>query len=120
MNWHARINSIAEDHVDAVRRTNDLLDEVEARAQAASSRIGEQIAEEQASQAETREEIAAREAREERDRMIRETQARTRAVMAERQRTSNHHRDDVVLPSDWTDIDEARLDGSGPPDSWLS
>jgi len=119
VNWHARINSIAEDHADAVRRTNDRLDEVDARARAASSRIGEQMAEEQAAVVEAAEERAAREAREERDRMIRETAARTRAVMAE-QHTPGRHRNDVVLPSDWTDIDEARLDGAGPPDSWLS
>ncbi|WP_454198114.1 hypothetical protein [Nocardia sp. Marseille-Q1738] len=30
-----------------------------------------------------------------------------------------HGRDNYVLPSDWTDEDEAREEGYGPPKSWL-
>jgi hypothetical protein len=115
VNWLARINSISEDFSAAARRTADQLDEVDARARSAASRIGEQVA----AQEETSAERAAREAREERDRLMSEAAARTRAAAAERQRGAQHRRDDYVLPSDWSDIDEARLEGSGPPDSWL-
>lgn len=118
MNWHARIDSIAEDFATAARRTSDRLDELEARAQRVPQLIAEEMADHEAAQVESPQEREAREAREERDRLMREFEARKRAQGVQQHR-AKHRRDDVVLPSDWTDVDEARLDGSGPPDSWL-
>ncbi|MBO0853551.1 MAG: hypothetical protein J2P18_07270 [Nocardia sp.] len=38
----------------------------------------------------------------------------------ERRPSKPTSRDNVVLPSDWTDEDEAREEGYGPPASWLT
>jgi hypothetical protein len=119
VNWHARIDSIADDFATAARRTSARLEELDARAERVPQMIADEMAEQEAAQVESPQERQAREAREERDRLIREFEARKRAQAAEQQHSAKHRRNDVVLPSDWTDIDEARLDGSGPPDSWL-
>ncbi|WP_024802243.1 hypothetical protein [Nocardia sp. BMG51109] len=63
---------------------------------------------------ETPEEAAAREARDERDRLLRETTERARTEAEPR-----HARETYVLPTDWTEEDEARMEGYGPPDTWL-
>lgn len=116
MTWRARIDSITADHIAAVRRTRDDIDEVDARARAAIERIGETVA----GDVETPQERAAREAREERDRLVREEVERA-ALAKTRDRDAHRRRgDDAVLPTDWTDEDEARAEGYGPPKSWLA
>ncbi|KZM75394.1 hypothetical protein [Nocardia terpenica] len=52
---------------------------------------------------------------EERDRLLRETAERAR----QRRLTAEHGRETYVLPSDWTEEDEAREEGYGQPKSWL-
>ncbi|MBF6171342.1 hypothetical protein [Nocardia blacklockiae] len=111
MNWRVRVDDITHDHLAAVQQVERRTAEIEAQAREAASRIGEQAA--AATGAETPQEQAAREAREERDRLLRESVARS---AAERGRP---RQDGYVMPTDWTDEDEARAEGYGPPDSWL-
>ena len=63
----------------------------------------------------TPEQRAADEARAEHDRLLREAADRTRAAAAGRKNS----RDNYVMPTDWTDEDEAREEGYGSPKSWL-
>ncbi|PPI90691.1 hypothetical protein C5E51_28190 [Nocardia nova] len=119
MSWRARLDSITADHISALRRTEREVSEVEERARAATRRMGE-MAGVAHDESETPQERAAREAREERDRLSRETVARVAARKSEKQSGSKRARDEVVLPVDWTDEDEARAEGYGPPKSWLT
>ncbi len=64
------------------------------------------------------EELAEQEERVERERLLREEVERARMRAAERHRPQTG-RNAVVMPSDWTEEDEARAEGYGPPDSWL-
>jgi len=66
----------------------------------------------------TLEELVAQEERAERDRMLREAAERVSTRVAERRKPQSG-RDAVVMPSDWTEEDEARAEGYGPPESWL-
>lgn len=67
----------------------------------------------------TPEERAEQEERAERERLLHEEVERARIRTAERRRLQGG-RDAVVMPSDWTDEDEARAEGYGPPRSWLT
>ncbi|WP_062994131.1 hypothetical protein [Nocardia mikamii] len=62
---------------------------------------------------------AATDERIERDRLLSEEAERARMRAAERHKTQSAGREVVVMPSDWTDEDEARAEGYGPPESWL-
>ncbi|WP_280339119.1 hypothetical protein [Nocardia neocaledoniensis] len=112
MNWLARIDSITNEHIDATRQVEERVQQVQREAEEATQRIGERVAAMGFGQ-ETPEERAAREAREERDRLMYEY--RMRAQQAE---APGRHREVYVQPSDWTDVDEARAEGFGR-DSWL-
>ncbi len=62
------------------------------------------------------EELAEQQARADSERLLHEVAEREAA----RDRSQPHGRHDDVLPSDWTELDQARAEGYGPPDSWLS
>ncbi|MBF6332790.1 hypothetical protein [Nocardia transvalensis] len=62
------------------------------------------------------EQTADRETQAEHDRLLREIAARKAA----REHAAEHSRQTSVLPSDWTEEDEARAQGYGPPKSWLT
>ncbi|MEV6661656.1 hypothetical protein [Nocardia fluminea] len=111
MNWLARIDSITSEHIDAARQTEDRVEQVQREAARATQQIGERVAA-MGFGPETPEERVAREAREERDQLMREYRMRQEEAEQARQRTG------YVQPTDWTDEDEARSQGYGR-DSWL-
>ncbi|WP_280218788.1 hypothetical protein [Nocardia neocaledoniensis] len=112
MSWLARIDSITNEHINATRQVEQRVQQVQREAEEARQRIGERVAA-MGFGPETPEERAAREAREERDRLM--SEYRMRAQQAE---SPGRHREVYVQPSDWTDVDEARAEGFGR-DSWL-
>jgi hypothetical protein len=118
VNWLARINSITDDYVAAVRRTENQIYEVDERARAAILTMSER-AWELVGEAETAEERSTREVREERDRLLREAAVRQRAE-AERRTAARQSGEYYVMPTDWTEEDQARSEGYGPPKSWLT
>lgn len=111
MNWLARIDSITNEHIDAARQTEDRVEQVRREADRATQLIGERVAA-MGLGPETPEERAAREAREEQDRLMYEYRMRQQEAAAARPREG------YVQPTDWTDVDEARSQGYGR-DSWL-
>ncbi|AYF76347.1 hypothetical protein D7D52_23785 [Nocardia yunnanensis] len=88
VDWNARIDAVRAANLAAVGRFGQRIGEIDAAARAAMTALGER--------AETR---AARVAREERERLLRQD-----AQVARR-------RDAVVLPTDWSEADEARWRG---------
>ncbi|MGS2808755.1 hypothetical protein [Nocardia sp. MW-W600-9] len=112
MNWLARIDAIAAEHIAAARQTEDRVTQVTRDAAEATQQIGERVAA-MGFGPETPEERAAREAREERDRLMYEYRLRTQQAAAQAPQ-----REVYVQPTDWTDVDEARVNGFGR-DSWL-
>ncbi|MFE7721481.1 hypothetical protein ACFU44_20835 [Nocardia rhizosphaerihabitans] len=111
MNWLARIDSITNEHIAAARQVEDRVEQVQREADEAIQQIGERVAA-MGFGPETPEERAAREAREERDRLVYEYRMRQQEAASTRQREV------YVQPTDWTDVDEARSQGFGR-DSWL-
>ncbi|NKY50527.1 hypothetical protein [Nocardia vermiculata] len=77
--------------------------------------LREQLRRDEESETPTPEEIAAQQALAERERLLREEAERAR----ERRAAKNTGQSAVVMPSDWTEEDEARAEGYGPPASWL-
>jgi hypothetical protein len=118
VNWRARIDRITDDHIAAVRRMENRIVEIDEQARAATRRMGERVGPAR-DEPETWEERVAREEREERDRLLREASVRARAAAAERARGYQSGKEVYVLPTDWTEEDEARAEGYGPPESWL-
>ncbi|MFB7878052.1 hypothetical protein ACFC06_22620 [Nocardia sp. NPDC056064] len=112
MNWLARIESITDEHIAAARQTEERVAQVQREAEEATQRIGERVAA-MGFGPETAEEQAAREAREERDRLMYEYRMRTQPT-----ESPTRQREVYVQPTDWTDIDEARAEGFGR-NSWL-
>ncbi|MGW6724494.1 hypothetical protein ACWF9G_01190 [Nocardia sp. NPDC055029] len=112
MNWLARIDSITNEHIAAARQVEDRIEQVQREADEAIQQIGERVAA-MGFGPETPEEQAAREAREERDRLMYEYRMRTQQAAA-----PAREREVYVQPTDWTDVDEARSQGFGR-DSWL-
>ncbi|MFD3428768.1 hypothetical protein [Nocardia fluminea] len=111
MNWLARIDSITNEHIDAARQADHQVEQVAREAEQATQQIAERVAA-MGFGPETSEERAAREAREERDRLLNEYRMRQQEAAAARPREG------YVQPTDWTDVDEARSQGYGR-DSWL-
>lgn len=112
MNWLARIDSITNEHIAAAHQIEGRVEQVQREADEAIQRIGERVAA-MGFGDETPEERAAREAREERDRLMYEYRKR-----AQQAASPAHGREVYVQPTDWTDVDEARAQGYGR-DSWL-
>ncbi|MEU5408241.1 hypothetical protein [Nocardia asteroides] len=113
MNWLARIDAITTEHIAAAHQTEDRVAQVTREAVEATHQIGERVAA-MGFGPETAEERAAREAREERDRLMYEYRMRTQ----QQPTVQSPQREVYVQPTDWTDIDEARANGFGR-DSWL-
>lgn len=119
MSWHNRIDNITAEHISATRRIEDEVAEIDEQARAETTRRVQALSS-MYSEVETSEEQAAREARDERDRVSREAVSRGVAARTTRSGRGDTSKDDYVLPSDWTDEDEARAEGYGPPRSWLT
>ncbi|NKY50524.1 hypothetical protein [Nocardia vermiculata] len=119
MNWRARLDAITDDHITAVRDTEAQLDEIDSLAREAMERVVEQVgaAESASIIPETQLESPPDEAP--------PPQTPVPAAVGDRslphaRRRSVSPPDDYVLPSDWTEEDEARMEGYGPPKSWLA
>lgn len=122
MDYQAEMDRILADYRTAARGVQSEFFEADERTTRGGSAVFEELRQEvnqPEPQPETPEEAAAREAREEHDRQLRDAAERARAAAAERTGQPPSGRKAYVLPSDWTDEDEARMEGYGPPDSWL-
>ncbi|WP_280316352.1 hypothetical protein [Nocardia wallacei] len=122
MDYQAEMDRILAEYRTAARSVQSEFFEADERTTRGGAAVFDELRQElnqPEPQAETPEEAAAREAREERDRLLRDAAERARAAAAERTRQPQPGRNAYVLPSDWTDEDEARMEGYGPPDSWL-
>lgn len=91
MDWNARIEAVREANLAAVGRFGERMGEIEAAARAAMKDF--------TASAEAVETRTERVAREERDRLLRQDAYAARRA------------DTFVLPSDWSDADEARWRG---------
>ncbi|MFF0452472.1 hypothetical protein [Nocardia africana] len=80
--------------------------------------LREQLRENESQHPEASRDATGREDSAEREQWQREAAERAN-VATDRRRPKTSGRDAVVLPSDWTDEDEARAEGYGPPESWL-
>ncbi|WP_040776387.1 hypothetical protein [Nocardia pneumoniae] len=119
MNYQAEMDRIVAEYTAASRSVINRFLDTDARTMQSGAELFETLRHElvgrdEQSQ-ESPEEKQAREARAEHDRMLCEAAARARTTAAKH----THARDNYVLPSDWTDEDEAREEGYGPPKSWL-
>ncbi|WP_147471434.1 hypothetical protein [Nocardia stercoris] len=104
---------ILADYTAASRGVLEHLTEIDAKTTRAGGSVFDRPhTEPELDRPETPPERAAREARAERDR-----QART---ATHPRRYPAHGREEVVYPSDWTDVDRARDEDDGPPPSWVS
>ncbi|NKY86484.1 hypothetical protein [Nocardia veterana] len=115
MNWRARLDAITDDHVAALHGTEVQLDEIDAQARNAMERVAELVGlPPDESEAHT-----AWPAEEEHRAQVAEAPSAGERMLSAARRASESRGDDYVLPSDWTDEDEARMEGYGPPKSWL-
>jgi hypothetical protein len=122
VNYAADMDRLVAEYTAASRSVLHRFLEVDARTTQAGTQLFEQLREELLRKEEEQQhpgtpvEATVREAQSERERLLRE--------MAERQArkplVGRHGREEYVLPTDWTDADEARAEGYGPPQSWLS
>lgn len=83
------------------------------------AQLREQLRSDETPPGEDEAEAAARDEQAERERLLRDIAERAKLTGAERPSTGGSGKHAVVLPTDWTDEDEARAEGYGPPDSWL-
>ncbi|PPJ23349.1 hypothetical protein C5E45_18290 [Nocardia nova] len=120
--YAAEFDRILADYRAGSRGVQEHFLEVDARTTSGGAELfaelREKLRDEQQERSETPGEVAADE-RSERDRLLSEAAERARMRAAERRKPQSVGRDVVVMPSDWTDEDEARAEGYGPPESWL-
>ncbi|MBF6242115.1 hypothetical protein IU471_00795 [Nocardia elegans] len=120
--YAAEFDRILADYRAGSRGVREQFLEVDARTTGRGAELfaelREKLRDEQEQRSETSGEVAADE-RAERDRLLSEEAGRARTRAAERRKPPSVGRDVVVMPSDWTDEDEARAEGYGPPESWL-
>ncbi len=110
MDYRGEMARILADYTAASRGVLDRMTDVDAQTSRAGGAAFDRLhAAPEPDQPETERERAAREAREERDR-----RARNAAL-----RIARRPGDEIVYPSDWTDIDRTRDEGAGPSGSWL-
>ncbi|MEU2030979.1 hypothetical protein [Nocardia amamiensis] len=119
MNYAAEMDRIVAEYTAASRSVINRFLDTDARTTRSGAELFETlrhglVRREEQSQS-SAEERQAGAASAEHDRMLRAAADRARDAAAKR----THGRDDYVLPSDWTDEDEARAEGYGPPKSWL-
>lgn len=122
MDYQAEMDRILAEYKTAARSVQNDFFEADERTSRSGAAVFDELRHElnqQEPHQETPEEVAEREAREERERLLYESAERARLAAAERQQQSQRGSNAYVLPSDWTDEDEARMEGYGPPDSWL-
>ncbi|MET8871024.1 hypothetical protein [Nocardia sp. NPDC004604] len=119
MNYAAEMDQILADYTAASRTVLNRFLDADARTARSGAEVFDDVRQEliqrEQQHQQTPEERAAGEARAEHDRLLREAADRARAAAAGR-KTS---RDNYVMPTDWTDEDEAREEGYGTPKSWL-
>ncbi|MVU81540.1 hypothetical protein GPX89_30405 [Nocardia sp. ET3-3] len=92
MDWTARIDAVRAAHQAAVGRFEQHIEEIDAAARAGLRRLGEQSR----AESESAEATSGRVVREERERLLRQDAVARRGG------------DVFVLPTDWTEADEAR------------
>ncbi|MGV9540126.1 hypothetical protein [Nocardia beijingensis] len=116
MNYAAEMERILADFTAASRTVLTRFLDADARTTRGGTELLSDLRE-QLSQRERESSQAAEEKtdREERDRLLREAAERKAA----RDRAPKRGKETFVLPSDWTEADEARAEGYGPPKSWL-
>lgn len=119
MNYAAEMNSIIAQYTAASQSVRNRFSAVDAHTARGGAELAAQLRQEyrrrddeQQRLAEARAEAAARKAQSERERLLQQ-QERTPAI-------GRHRRDEYALPSDWTAEDEAREQGFGRPNSWLT
>ncbi|MBL1072862.1 hypothetical protein JK358_00470 [Nocardia sp. 2] len=100
MNWAARIEAITEEHSSAVQRLENRIIEIDERARAAMDEPGESAGTDAFEG--TRQDPEEQRAQAERERLLLQDAAARAASL----RAGN--RDTYVLPTDWTEADEAR------------
>ncbi|MFI6366764.1 hypothetical protein ACIBG0_28895 [Nocardia sp. NPDC050630] len=119
MNYAAEMDRIVAEYTAASRTVLNRFLDADARTAHSGAEVFDDVRQEliqrEQQHQQTREETAAGEARAEHDRLLRETADRARATAA----GPRNSRDNYVMPSDWTDEDEAREQGYGQPKSWL-
>lgn len=121
--YDAEMDRILAEYRGASRGVREQFLEADARTTRGGAELfadlREMLREEELNSVDEEQERAEQEERAERDRLMREEAARLRAEEAQRRAEARHGRDAVVMPSDWTEEDEARAEGYGPPTSWL-
>jgi hypothetical protein len=119
MNYAAEMDRIVADYTAASRTVLNRFLDADARTARSGAEVFDDVRQElirhEQQHQQTLEERAADEARAEHDRLLREAADRARAATAGRKNS----RDNYVQPTDWTEEDEAREQGYGPPKSWL-
>ncbi|MBF6172619.1 hypothetical protein [Nocardia blacklockiae] len=115
MDYQAEMDRILAEYRSAARGVREEFFEADERTTRGGAALFEDLRKELEQQPEPPEQPAD----DERDRLLREAAERSRTAAAERRTGTERSRDGYVLPSDWTDADEARMEGYGPPDSWL-
>ena len=114
MNYAAEMDRIIAEYTTASRTVLNRFLDADARTARSGAEVFDDVRQELI-QRKQQEERAAGEARAEHDRLLDEAADRQRAVGAGRKNS----RDNYVMPTDWSDDDEAREEGYGSPKSWL-
>ncbi|WP_405164538.1 hypothetical protein OG203_05325 [Nocardia sp. NBC_01499] len=122
MNYAAEMDRILAEYTSASRTVLTRFLDTDAQTTRSGTELFDELRRElnrqDQDQPETLAERTAREAREEHDRIVRESVEPATAPTVPRAPASKRGRDVYVLPSDWTDEDEAG--GYGQPKSWLA
>ncbi|MEV2226301.1 hypothetical protein AB0E01_41555 [Nocardia vinacea] len=117
MNYAAEMDRIVADYTAASRTVLNRFLDADARTARSGAEIFDDVRQEliqrEQQHQQTPEQRAVDEARAEHDRLLREAADRARAA------GRKNSRDNYVMPTDWTDEDEAREEGYGSPKSWL-
>lgn len=116
-NYAAEMNQIVAEYSAAARSVQQQFFDADARTTRAGTEfvdeLRRQMSPRDSASDEHRSEPAQTEA--EQAQLFREVAERRDA----RERAQRRDGETYVLPSDWTDADQARAEGYGPPDSWL-
>ncbi|WP_062987613.1 hypothetical protein [Nocardia anaemiae] len=119
MNYAAEMDRIVADYQAASRTVLTHFLDADARTTRSGAEVFDEVRQELIQREQQHEQSpehrAADEALAEHDRLLREATDRARAAAAARKNS----RDNYVMPTDWTDEDEAREEGYDTPKSWL-
>ncbi|QIS18257.1 hypothetical protein [Nocardia terpenica] len=113
--YQAEMDRILAEYTAASRTVREQFIEADERTTRGGTDVFASLREELDRREQEQQSSAETTALEERDRLLRETAERAR----QRRLAAEHGRETYVLPSDWTEEDEAREEGYGQPKSWL-